>query len=165
VSQQPRPPLQHWPVQVLDPRFGFVWYCQRGIMVAQLVVDHGTAEAAHAYHDLEDRVLAHRGEEVERAGGLYVIHDWRGVHTYDAETRKVWLARMRRRKPGYLRGSTVVVTEASSLLRMGVQAVNMMASLNLGLVSRITLSEDLSHALAEEGVRPPPQGASFPGPD
>jgi hypothetical protein len=158
---RPLPPLQGWPTQRYDEAYGFLWYCGGGLLVSQTVVDHGTVEAAHAYHDTADQVLATCAEDMERSGGLYVIHDLRQLRTYDAAARKVWQERMRRRGRGYLRGSTVVVREASPLLKMAVQGVNMMASLNLG--SRIELSTDLSAVLRKHRVAPPGPDVPFPG--
>jgi hypothetical protein len=160
-SPRPLPPLQGWPVQRYDERFGFTWYCGEGIMVSQVLVPHGTEVAAHAYHDLADAVVARCRDDLERCGGLYVIHDLRQLRTYDASARRVWQERMRRRGRGYLRGSTVVVLEASPLLKMAVQGINLMASLSLG--SSIELSTDLSAVLRAQRVAPPPEGTPFPG--
>jgi hypothetical protein len=161
--RRPHPPLHDWPVQVYDEVFGFAWYCGQGVMVAQAVVRHGTGKGAHAYHDFEDRVLNHCQADVAQAGGLYVIHDMRAMQSYDVAARKVWIERMQRRKRGYLRGSTVVVTDASALLKMAVQAVNMVATLNLGMASRIELASDLSQALRSRRISPPARGTPFPG--
>lgn len=155
----PRSPMDRWPVQVADPRFGYAWYCGEGVVVSQAVLTHGTEEAAHAYHDVVDAALAAAPAEFEAAGGLYVIHDFRLVRKYDAGARTAWQERMRRRGRGYLRGSTVVVHQASPLLKMAVQAINLMASLSLG--SRIELASDPSVVLAELGVTGP--APRFPG--
>jgi hypothetical protein len=156
----PRAPLQAWRLQVADARFGFAWYCGNGVIVTQAAVNHGTVEAAHAYHDLADRVITHRAEDLKTAGGLYVIHDLRLLETYDSDARKVWSERMRSRERGYLRGSTVVVKEVSPLLKMAVAGINMMTTLNLG--SKVELSLDLTETLRQHRVQPPGPGDRFP---
>jgi hypothetical protein len=158
---RPLPPLQGWPIQQYDEAFGFLWYCGGATLVSQALAEHGTIEAAHAYHDRADAVIASCAGDLDRCGGLYVIHDLRRLRTYDAGARKVWQERMRRRGRGYLRGSTVVVLEASPLLKMAVQGINMMASLSLG--SRIELSTDLATVLRKHRVVPPEPGVPFPG--
>ncbi len=156
----PKAPLQAWPQQIVDPHFGFAWYCGAGIIVTQAAVAHGTVVAAHRYHDLADRVLAQRPDEITRAGGLYVIHDLRLLETYESDARKAWSDRMRARPKGYLRGSTVVVRDATPLLRMAVAGVNLMSSLNLG--AKVELSTDLAGALREQRVRQPGPEDVFP---
>ena len=121
--------------------------------MSQVVASHGSAAAAHNYHDFEERILRERAPELARSGGLFVIHDWRLMTTYDAEARRVWQERMKQRERGYLRGSVVCVARASALLRMAVQAVNVVASVVHG--SKVELADDLEAALREAGVDGP----------
>ncbi|MFW6050443.1 MAG: hypothetical protein ACODAU_04670 [Myxococcota bacterium] len=160
AQPRPKPPLDAWPVQAYDERIGFIWYCEGGVIVSQATVRHGTPEAADAYHDLVDQALEARADDLARSGGLFVVHDWRELTSYDAAARKVWQERMRRRGRGYLRGAAVVVAQANPLLRMAVQGANLMAALNLG--SHIELATDMPTLLRAHGIEPP-QEASFPG--
>jgi len=150
----PQPPFHHWPVQHFDPRYGFAWYCGRGLIVSHIVVTHGTEAAAHAYHDFEGSVLRDYKDEVAKQGGIFVVHDWRAMETYEASGRRVWQERMVARPKGYLRGSTVCLLRASPLLRMAVQGANMVASLTHG--AKVELSTDIDGALRAQGLRGPP---------
>src|SRR5687768_14671169 len=98
------PPFDGWPVQHVDQHYGYAWYCGDGLIVSHITTRHGTAQAARNYHDFEESVLRERAEDCKRAGGLFVIHDWRVMETYDGEARRVWQERMRLREKGYLRG-------------------------------------------------------------
>lgn len=160
LPRTPRPPFETWPVQIADERFGFAWYCGAGIIVTQSALTHGTQESAHAYHDYADRVLLDHADDLAKAGGLYVIHDLRILQTYDQTARRAWTERMKRRKNGYLRGSTVVVREATPLLKMAVSGINLMAALNLG--STIELTTDLIATLRKHDVQPPGRPSMVP---
>lgn len=149
----PSPPFDAWPLEIADERFGFAWYCGSGIIVTQATITHGTSEAAHAYHDYADHVLSEHAAEVQAAGGLYVIHDLRLLASYDSAARRAWTERMKRRRRGYLRGSTVVVAEATPLLRMAVSGISLMAAVSLG--SSVDLSTDILETLARHGVKAP----------
>ena len=158
TSSAPRQsPFDRWPVQHDDPRYGYAWYCGRGLIVSQTTVSHGSKEAAYAYHDYEGTILRLHAEEIAAAGGLFVIHDWRTLATYDTEARRVWQERMKSRKKGYLRGSVVCLTQAAPLLKMAVQAANLWASVLHG--AKVELTSDiraalLAHNAFPEGVRP-----------
>lgn len=146
----PRAPLEGWRVQHQDPHYGYAWYCGQGIIVSQVTTAHGTGQAARNYHEFEERILRERARDCERAGGLFVIHDWRLMETYDAEARRVWQERMRARTKGYLRGSVVCVANAGALLRMAVQAVNVVASVTHG--AKVELTDDLDAVLRKYGL-------------
>jgi hypothetical protein len=145
-----RPPFDRWPTQHLDPRYGYAWYLGNGLIVSHITTSHGSVAAAQAYHDYEERMLREHAADCERAGGLFVIHDWRAMETYDTEARRVWQERMRHRTKGYLRGSVVCVASAGALLRMAVQAGNLVASLVHG--AKVELSEDIESVLRAHGV-------------
>jgi hypothetical protein len=123
------------------------------VIVSQVTLPHGTAAAAHSYHDFETRILRERADEMKHAGGLFVIHDWRLMLTYDAEARRVWQERMRAHQKGYLRGSVVCVARANALLRMAVQAANLVATMLHG--ASVELSSDVEGTLRTHGVVPP----------
>jgi len=147
-----QPPFDRWPVQHSDPNYGFAWYCGGGLIVSHITVVHGTAKAAHAYHDYEERMLEEHAREIEENHGIFVIHDWRMMATYEAEARRVWQDRMQNRRKGYLRGSVVCVVKAAPLLRMAVQASNVVASLTHQ--AKVELTTDLDAALAEHDAHP-----------
>lgn len=158
------PPFERWPVQHFDPRYGYAWYCGGGVVVSHITIPCGTAAAAHAYHDYEGSVLALHGEEITRAGGLFVIHDWRAMTTYEAQSRQAWQERMRSRPKGYLKGSIVCVTRATPLLRMAVQAANLVASVVHG--AKVELGSDVESVLRAHRVSPlaeaPPRSTRIP---
>ncbi len=150
---RPKPPFHLWPVQHYDPRYGYAWYCGDGLIVSHIVLARGTEAAAHAYHDFESTVLRDRAADVAANGGIYVVHDWRAMETYESGARRVWQERMVARPKGYLRGSVVCLVRASSLLRMAVQAANVVASLSHN--AKVELSTDIEAALHAHGARPP----------
>lgn len=101
----------------------------------------------------------HAADVAER-GGIFVIHDWRTMVTYEAEARRVWQDRMQTRPKGYLRGSVVCVLKAAPLLRMAVQAANVVASVTHQ--AKVSLTTDLQAALAEHEAHPePPKSRRF----
>jgi hypothetical protein len=151
--ERPLPPFDRWPVQHHDDHYGYAWYCGNGMIVSHITTSHGSTVAAHAYHDFETKILRDRVRDMQRAGGLFVIHDWRKMETYDAEARRVWQERMRAHEKGYLRGSVVCVARANALLRMAVQAANLVASVVHG--AKVELSNDVEGTLALHKVVPP----------
>ncbi len=156
----PSAPFESWPVQHYDPRYGFAWYCGKGIIVSHITITHGTSDVAHAYHDYEGRMLAEHAEEIGAAGGIFVIHDWRALVDYDAEARRVWQDRMKGRRKSYLRGSVVCVQKASPLLKMAVQAANVVASVLHG--AKVELTTDLRTTLATHVPTPPRRSSLTP---
>jgi hypothetical protein len=146
------PPFDKWPIHHVDPRYGYAWYLGQGLIVSHLTVTHGTNAAAHAHHDFESAVLREYADEVAENGGIYVIHDWRGMLTYDSSARRVWQERMQARQKGYLRGSVVCLVKAAPLLRMAVEAANLVASVTHG--AKVELTTNIDAALAEHGAVP-----------
>lgn len=142
-------PFDRWPVQHYDPHYGFAWYCGKGLVISHIIIAHGSEAAANAYHDFEDAVLRDHAAELAENGGLFAIHDWRVMETYEAAARQVWQERMQTRPKGYLRGSIVCVKRAGPLLRMAVQAANLVASLSQG--AKVELTNDLDGALTKYG--------------
>ena len=128
---RPAPPFDDWPVQYEHPEFGYAWYAAPAVFVNQLHAERGTASVANTLHDLVDDILARRGDELREHGGLLIVHDWRRMKGYDAEARRVFLGRMKRREPGYLRAAVAVVRD-TPLLRMAVQTANMLMALRVG---------------------------------
>jgi hypothetical protein len=152
-----RPPLEAWPVHHVNEHYGYAWYCGAGVVVSQVTVVHATREAAAAYHNFEESILRDCAQDLKAAGGLFAIHDWRGVKSYDASARALWQERMRSRPKGYLRGSVVCVDRANALLRMAVQAANVVASLTQS--GKVEVTTDLVPVLARHAITRP---ASLP---
>ncbi|HMJ15642.1 MAG TPA: hypothetical protein VK524_29700 [Polyangiaceae bacterium] len=159
-ERQRQPPFDRWPVGHFDAHYGYAWYCGKGLIVSHLTTRHGTETAAVAYHDFEESVLATHAREIAENRGLFVIHDWRKMQTYDPGARRVWQARMQARPKGYLRGSIVCVSKAGPLLRMAVQAANLVASVAHG--AKVELCTDLDAALREHRVVPPGASRTMP---
>lgn len=156
------PPFDGWPAGHFDPQYGFAWYCGRGLIASHLTIQHATEASATAYHDFEEYVLRTHAREITDNGGLFVVHDWRNLRTYDPGARRVWQERMQARPKGYLRGSIVCVSKAGPLLRMAVQAANLVASLAHG--AQVELCTDIHAALRDHGVVPPTTPQAMPGP-
>jgi hypothetical protein len=145
-------PFDQWRVQQFDPHYGYAWYCGEGLIVSHVTVTHCTVASARAYHAFEGAVLRDRAAEIARAGGLFVIHDWRTMGSYEREGRQFWQARMRERPKGYLKGSLVCVAKANKLLRMAVEGANLIASLTHG--GKVELTTDIDEALRRYHVGP-----------
>ena len=130
------------------------------MIVSQLTITHATLGAVEAYHGFEEQTLHERASELRAAGGLFAIHDWRSLESYDGVARTEWQERMRSRPKGYLRGSVVCVERANALLKMAVQAANMVASITHG--AKVELTTELAPALQRLGVkRPAPLSGSY----
>lgn len=147
-------------MQIFDERLGFVWYAEPAAFVLQTVAEHGDVQLVETFNDLIDRVLDVKREEVQRAGGLFIFHDWRVMTGYDREARARQLERMRARSQGYARRTIVAVLPKNRLLRMAVEAVNLFATVTLR--SKVELVTDAEEALRRSGIVTPPRGSSFP---
>jgi len=148
----PAPPFDDWPIQLADGRFGYVWYAAPSVLINQVHVPHATVEAVDALHDAFDRVIAVERADYERRGGLLFIHDWRRIDGYERPARQVYLSRMRRRTPGYVR-KAVAVLPGTPLLKMAVQTANVLMALRIG--GSFALASDPSEVLSEHGVERP----------
>lgn len=104
-------------------------------------------------------MLQDHAAEVAEHGGIFVIHDWRTLITYEAEARRVWQDRMRERPKGYLRGSIVCLLKAGPLLRMAVQAANVVASVTHQ--AKVELTTDIHAALENLPTNHPPLSRRF----
>ena len=149
----PQSPFERWPLHHVDPRYGYVWYCGAGMVVSQLTITHATREVVDAYHGFEEQVLRECTDDLREAGGLFAIHDWRALESYDAAARTSWQERIKNRPKGYLRGSVVCVERANALLKMAVQAANVVASLTHG--AKVELTTDIGPALTKHAVVAP----------
>lgn len=157
-----RVPFDLWPVQRFDPVFGFVWYTAPAALISQTTVPHITLAAVRTLQDHIDRAIEHRRVENAQAGGLLIIHDWRIVKGYDQDARREFFARMRGRPRAYMRHAVTCVS-LSPILRMAVEAGNLVATLVSGAKSEV--ASDPAPVLRQWGVVPPAPGARFPGLD
>jgi hypothetical protein len=156
----PRSPFNGWPVQGVDPRFGYLWFVEPNVFINQAHVRHADVAAANAVHDWIDRALAARGETIARAGGLVAVHDWRALEGYDGDARRAFIARMRSRPPGYLKAAYAVIPN-TPLFRMAVQAANLASALGVG--GNVELASDPRPILDRLGVAAPQAKTPFPG--
>ena len=139
-AKDPSPPFSSWPLQFSDPDVGFAWYVGKGIIVTQASATHGTVRVATVVSDWIDELRERHHEEFDRFGGVLGIHDWRRIRTYESDARKVWVERINKRPPGYLRKAVVIVGD-SPLLKMAVAGANMflaVASRNDGRIEVAT---------------------------
>lgn len=156
----PRAPFADWPIQWKKPGLGYAWYVAPATLITQATITHASVEVAREYMDLGDRLMAASAEQILGAGGLFIINDWRQVESYDSATRPLLMQRMKERPKGYLR-RTVICVSPTPVLRMAVQAANLVAAFMAG--GPIELSEDLVETLRKYDVGQPPPGALFPG--
>ena len=145
-------PLDTWPEQLVDERFGYAWFTAPAVFLNQLHVERATVETVNALHDAIDDVLAKRRPQIDAVGGLTIIHDWRHLQGYDSAARKLYLDRMRRREPGYLKQAVAIVRD-SPLLRMAVQTANMLMALRIG--GNLELSLQIDDVLTRHQVVTP----------
>jgi hypothetical protein len=161
VSSRLRPPFTTWPVQAFDAAFGHVWFAHPAIVATQSCITHADVAWAAYIHDRIDQVLEHAAAEIEAHSGLLFIHDFRSIVSYDAEARLAFLDRMRRRRTGYSRGSIVAIRTDQPLLRMGIQAANMLSAVALKVP--LSMVVDPRDAVASEVQQPPAPDERFPG--
>ncbi len=156
-----RSPFDQWPTEDHDPRYGYRWYREPAVLIDCITVAHGTVETVRAMHASLDRFYVAHARQIEAAGGLQIIGDWRCLKSYDPEARQMFLAEMRKPRP--IRGTVVVLDRAGAFLRMAVQAARMVSSVAGG--PSIAVSEDIDAVLRQYGVHattrrslPPPMG-------
>lgn len=149
---RPRAPFLTWPHHLYDERFGFAWYTAPATFVNQVERTHGTIEVANGIHDAIDHVLEQHAEDIERHGGLLMIHDWRTLTGYDSQARQLYLERMKGRDRRYLR-HVVAVLPDRPLIKMAVETANIVMALSSG--GRLRMESDPSAALARHEVRHP----------
>lgn len=156
----PRAPFADWPIQWKKPGLGYAWYVEPATLITQAAITHASVEAVKAYMDVGDQLIASATERVLGAGGLFIINDWRQIQTYDSAARPLLMKRMKERPKGYLR-RTVVCVSPTPVLRMAVQAANLVAAFMAG--GPIELTEDLVETLRTYDIGRPPPGTLLPG--
>ena len=156
----PRPPFNTWSVQHFVADVGFYWYAEPAAFVSQALCRHGTIEIVDAHNDLLDAVLAARGAEIQRAGGLLIFSDWRSITTFETGARSRQQERMRRRGRAYARRTIVVVNPANRLMRMAAEASNLFTTLLFQARLEVAVSADAR--LASARLTPPRAGEPFP---
>lgn len=146
-------PFNTWPrADFQSAEYGRAWYCENGIIVSWAENAWGTESGVGHYLDWESDLIDRKARALDEAGGLYVIHDWRIVTGYESGARTRWQHQMKQRPKGYLRGSTVVVARKAPLLRMAVQAANLVASITQ--LGKVELDTDLTGVLRSLRVTP-----------
>jgi hypothetical protein len=158
---RPQPPFLGWPIQCIDARFGYVWFAHPAIIATQTTIEHGDTAWATYVHDRIDQALEFAAAEVEANGGILFIHDFRSLRSYAKEARLEYLARMRRRRRGYSRGTVVAIRTDQPLLRMGIQAANLL--LAVAVKAPLSMIDDPREAVETSVQRPPGAGELFPG--
>lgn len=150
--EPPYLPFRFWPIQLADPRFGYMWFTEPCVLINQVCVPRATTELVSALHDGIDRVIEREAEAIERHHGIVMIHDWRRLQGYDTAARREYLARMRRRKGGYLR-QAVAVLPSTPLIKMAVQTADLVMALGVG--GKLTFANDIDKVLERFDVKRP----------
>jgi hypothetical protein len=148
----PAPPFKTWPIQVADPRFGYLWKTAPNIVITQASFPEVSEAVVGAFHDALDAVIQAEAKAIAEHGGLVMIHDWRALRGYDTAARRLFMARMKTRAPGYLKVAVVVVPD-TPLLRMAVQTAELLLATGLG--GSLRLVSDVEAALREYKVQRP----------
>jgi hypothetical protein len=158
-ERRPVEPFAAWPVQYLEPSVGFYWYFEPATLICQSFAPHGTLEVIDRHNDVVDRVLARHRKEIQAAGGLFMLFDWRSVQGYDQDARARQRERMQARGKTYARRTVVVIHPANRLLRMAVGAANLFAT--MFLKSQIEILTDPTAVVADAKLAPPPRNQPF----
>lgn len=161
LNGRPRPPFLSWPIQLYDPAFGYVWFAHPAVIATQTTIEHGDLAWATYVHDRIDQALEHAAPEVEQSGGILFIHDFRSLRSYDKGARLEYLQRMRRRRQGYSRGTIVAIRSDQPLLRMGIQAANLL--LAVAVKAPLSMVSDPREAVETSVQRAPGLSEPFPG--
>jgi hypothetical protein len=151
---EPTLPFSNWPLHLSDPDVGFAWYAGAGTVVTQVITSHGTARAATVVSDWIDELRERYATDLENAGGLLGIHDWRRLRKYDSSARQIWVDRIRRRPKGYLRKAVVIVND-NPLLKMAVAGVNLFVAVASRDQGQIEITTNAYEALRKYGIRSP----------
>ena len=158
---RPKPPFVGWSLQCVSLRFGYVWFAHPAVLVTQTTIEHGTPDWATYVHDRIDQVLEHAAQEIEEHGGLLFIHDFRSMTSYVKEARLEFLRRMRLRQPGYSRGTLVSIRTDQPLLRMGIQAANLLMA--VAVKAPLSIVDDPREAVESSVKAAPAADEIFPG--
>lgn len=155
----PAEPFADWGTQHFEPIVGFYWYVEPATLICQSVISHATVQIIDTHNDIVDRVLERRRKEIDAAGGLCMLFDWRSVQSYDADARARQRTRMQARGKTYARRTVVVIAPSNKLLQMAVGAANLFATMLFK--SSIEVLTDPTPAVRSAKLVPPARGASF----
>lgn len=89
--------------------------------------------------------------EVDAAGGLVLLHDWRSFYTYDPALRSFYLERMMQRR-SYKVKHIAVVARVHGFVQMAVRTIGLVTLRTLG--TGIAVVEDPQPVLDEFGLEP-----------
>lgn len=153
----PLAPFGDWPIQFFEPEIAYAWYTHGATFVTQALIVSTNVYVVSILNDWLDDVTRTHREEIERAGGLLAIHDWRRIRKYDSASREAWFARMRARPSNYLRKAIVVVGDAP-LLKMALAGANLLTALHLK--SQVQIASNCYQVLREHGVIRPGEPAT-----
>lgn len=129
--------------------------------MTQTTIEHASLDWASYVHDRIDQVIVHAAEEIAQNGGLLFVHDFRSVTGYAKEARLEYLRRMRQRKPGYSRGTLVSIRGDQPLVRMGIQAANLLMA--VAVKAPLSIIDDPREAIESSVQAAPAAGELFPG--
>jgi hypothetical protein len=128
-TASPSAPFERWPIQVFHPDYGFAWYSSaHKALVTQTHVTHARPAGGHVLSDWIDAALREDAAGVEAAGGLFLLHDFRSLVGYDAETRTIVNDRIRARKPDYAR-RIIIVVRPKPIWRMAMHVTDLTLAL------------------------------------
>jgi hypothetical protein len=155
----PRAPFAEWPIQ-LETANGYVWYADPGVLITQAHITHADLASVMPMSEYTEDLFRLKRDELAKLGGLLIIHDWRAVKSYDSDTRKHLITRVRERRRGMVRG-VIIAASLNPFLRTAVQVASAIMSVTTG--ARLQMVDSLSPALIEHRVQVPHPSARFPG--
>ena len=129
-------------------------------MITQAHISHADLASVMPMTEYIEALIQSQREELAKLGGLLIIHDWRTVKSYDPDTRKHLIKRVRDRPRGVIRG-VIIAVSLNPFLRTAVQVGSAIMSATTG--ARLQMVDSLSPSLLEHHVRMPHSSARFPG--
>jgi hypothetical protein len=138
----------------------YAWYTEPAAFITQVFAERGTRRDAEEVTRLVDQAIEHRPDEVARAGGILIIHDWRAMKGYDADARAFMMDRIRSQKPGRIR-EVVIVIDVRPLFHLALSAANAFLVLATGRSLRTVRA--VGPELIRCAIRKPPPASRFPG--
>ena len=144
---RPEPPFEQWPLHTFHRDYGFAWYCtQSAAIITQTTVAHARPGGGLVLCDWIDTALREDGPNIDAAGGILLVHDFRSLTGYDTETRVLINERIKLRKPSYSRGMITVV-RPTPMWRMAMRVTDLTRAM-LGMPPA-TLTSDITRLVEE----------------